>query len=845
MLTRSLLVTGLRDLRRRPLHTGLMILGVALGVAVVVAIDLANGSARQAFARSTEAVVGRATHQVLGGPSGLPEELFGRLRVEGVRKSAPVFEGVAIALDLDRQPLHVLGVDPLAEGPFREHLGGGTFGTPGFGRFYTDAQSVLIGAGMARRYGLAPGDALRVQVQDRLSSLTVLGLIESADVEEQRSLDGLALMDVGAAQRLFRGEGRLTRIDLILDGDEAARVERLLPPGARLAPASEQAGSVAQLTAAFSLNLTALSLLALLVGVFLIYNTVMFGVVQRRVVFGTLRLLGVTGGQVFALILVEAAAAAAAGVLLGLGLGWALGQGAVRLVTRTINDLYFVLSVREAPLTAAAALKGAALGIGAGLLAALAPALEASRVEPIVALRPSTFEGKTRRLLPWVSLSGLLLALLGTCVLLGLPRSLVMSFAGLFLIVLGLAFVTPVATLVLMEGAGPLAAVIAGTLGRLAARTVTRAVSRTGVAIAALMIAVSVTIGVSLMIESFRSTVENWLDLSLRADLIVAAPTVGGTRAAPALSPDVPARLAAVPGVAGLETFRSVKVASPQGEVQLALTAPRRERSAGLYRFAEGSPAETWRRMREGAVVVSEPFAYRHEVPAHGGSVTLLTDRGPHTFPVAGIFYDYATERGLVLVAREVYERYWDDRAISSVGVYLAPGSNVDEVADALRKALAGSALRVTSNRSLRAQALGVFDRTFAVTQALRLLAVVVAFIGVWSALMALQVERTRELATLQALGLTGRQLWGLTFLETGFMGMTAGLLSLPTGFLLASILVNVINVRSFGWTMRLHADPLVFAQAFALSVAAALLASVYPLLRLQRMPLATALRQE
>ncbi len=845
MLTRSLLRTGLRDLQRRPLHTGLMVLGVALGVAVVVAIDLANGSARRAFARSTEAVVGRATHQVLGGPSGLPEELFRRLRLEGFRKSAPVFEGVAVALDLDRQPLHVLGVDPLAEGPFRGHLGEGAIGNPGFARFYTDARSGLIGAGMAERYGLAPGAVVRVQVQDRLSSLTILGVIETADAEEQRSLDGLVVMDVGAAQRLFGGEGRLSRIDLILEGDEAARVARLLPPGARLTPASEQAGAVAQLTAAFSLNLTALSLLALLVGMFLIYNTVMFGVVQRRAVFGTLRVLGVTGEQVFALILLEAAAASAAGVLLGLGLGWALGQGAVRLVTRTINDLYFVLSVREAPLTAAAALKGAALGIGAGLLAALAPALEASRVEPIVALRPSTLEGKTRRLLPWVSLSGLLLAVLGAGTLGWPPRSLVMSFAGLFAIVLGLALVTPLVTLVFMRGAEPLAGAAVGTVGRLAARTVTRAVGRTGVAIAALMIAVSVTIGVSLMIESFRSTVENWLDLSLRADILVAAPTTGGTRAAPALSPDVPARVAAVPGVARLETFRSVKVASPLGEVQLAVADPRWERSAALYRFAEGSPAETWGRMREGAVVVSEPFAYRHQVPPRGGSVTLLTDRGPHTFPVAGVFYDYATERGLVVVVRDVYERYWDDRAISSLGVYLAPGRKVDEVADALRVVLAGTALRVTSNRSLRAQALGVFDRTFAVTQALRLLAVVVAFIGVWSALMALQVERTRELATLQALGLTGRQLWGLTILETGFMGLTAGLLSLPTGFLLAAILVNVINVRSFGWTMRLQADPLVFAQALALSVAAAVLASVYPLLRLQRMPTAAALRQE
>jgi putative ABC transport system permease protein len=846
MLTRSLLRAGLRDFLRRPLHTGLMVLGVALGVAVVIAIDLANGSARRAFDRSTQAVVGRATHQVLGGPSGLPEEWFARLRREGLRKSAPVVEGVAVGLDLDRQPLRVLGVDPLADRPFRELVGGGSIGTPGFGRFYTDPQAVLIGSGMAARYRLTPGSPLRVQVQDRFASLTILGVIETADAEEQRPLDGLVVMDVGAAQRLFGLVGRLSRIDLILEGDEAARVERLLPEGARLVPASEQAGAAAQLTAAFSLNLTALSLLALLVGMFLIYNTVLFGVVQRRAVFGTLRALGVTGGQVFALILVEAALTSALGALLGVGLGWVLGQGAVRLVTQTINDLYFVLSVRDAPLTLTSTLKGVGLGIGAALLAAAAPALEASRVEPVVALRPSTLEGRTRRLLPWVSLAGFLLAALGAAALLGWPRSLVMSFAGLFAIVLGLALVTPGLTVLFMAAAGPLAAVFVGTLGRLAARTVTRSVSRTGVAIASLMVAVSVTIGVSLMIQSFRGTVENWLGLSLRADIFIATTVPGGARARPVLSSDVPARVAAVAGVAALETFRGATVSSPFGDVQLAVADPRGVRSTALYRYAEGDdPNQVWKRVLDGAVVVSEPFAFRHAIPPHGGSVTLLTDRGVLTFPVAGVFYDYATERGLVMMSRTVYERYWDDRAISSLGVSVAPGQPVEEVADRLRTALAGTALQVTSNRSLRAQALKVFDRTFAVTESLRLLAVVVAFIGVWSALMALQVERTRELATLQALGLIGRQLWGLTLLETGFMGATAGILSLPTGFLLAAILVKVINVRSFGWTMRLHADPMVFVQALGVSIAAAVLASVYPILRLQRLPMAAALRHE
>jgi putative ABC transport system permease protein len=197
------------------------------------------------------------------------------------------------------------------------------------------------------------------------------------------------------------------------------------------------------------------------------------------------------------------------------------------------------------------------------------------------------------------------------------------------------------------------------------------------------------------------------------------------------------------------------------------------------------------------------------------------------------------------MMAREVYERYWDDRERSSVAAYVAPGHDPTAVTGAVRSALAGRPLQVVENRALRQAALRIFDRTFAVTEALRVLAVVVAFIGVWSALLALQVERTREIGTLLALGLLPRQLWGLTLLETGLVGLAAGLLSLPTGLALAVILIEVINVRSFGWTMPLELPPLVLVQALALSIVAALLAAVYPVLRIQRMSVASALRQE
>jgi putative ABC transport system permease protein len=444
-----------------------------------------------------------------------------------------------------------------------------------------------------------------------------------------------------------------------------------------------------------------------------------------------------------------------------------------------------------------------------------------------------------------VALAGALLAACGAALLAVAGRSLILSFAGLFAIVLGLALLAPLLTVLAMAVIEPIGGRLVGTLGRFAARTVTRSVSRTGVAIAALAVAVSVTIGVGLMIQSFRSTVENWLDLSLRADIFISAPTPGGSRATPVLSPETPALVAAVPGVGEVETFRAVRVASPLGEVRLAVADARRPRDAALYRFAEGDPEEVWERVTAGAVLVSEPFAFRHRLPERGASVELLTDRGPKVFPVAGVFYDYATESGLVLISRNVYQRHWDDRAVSSLGVYVAEGHAIDDVVGDLRAALSGTALMVTSHRALRTRALEVFDRTFAVTQALRLLAIGVAFIGVWSALLALQIERTRELATLEVLGLSQGQSWGLTLLETGLMGAVAGLLSLPMGWILAFILVNVINVRSFGWTMRLEADPWLFAQALAVSIVAAVLASVYPMVRLRRRPLAAALRSE
>ena len=854
-MTPLLLRTSLRYLLRHPWQLGLSVLGVALGVAVVVAIDLANGSARRAFTISTETVTGRATHQIVGGSNGLDESLYPRLEDIGLKARAPIVEGfVSVAEQPGRRPgrpLQLLGVDPFAEAPFRGFLAGAqapTQGRPeagGLELLLTTPSSIILSEDTARALGVAAGDLLDVQVSGRSERLRVVGLLAPANEASRRALDGLALCDIATAQEVLGLVGRLSRIDLLADQAAVERLRRLLPPNVQITTPESRSATIQQLTRAFETNLTALSLLALLVGMFLIYNTITFSVVQRRAMIGTLRCVGVTRRQIFALIMLEALLVGLVGSALGVLLGVLLGRGLVGLVTQTINDLYFVVSVRGIFVQPATLVKGIALGLLATAAAAAVPANEATLTQPRAVLRRSSIEERVRRAVPRLLGFGCVHFVIGA-LLLALPtRSLEISFAALFSFVVGSALFTPAITVAFMAMLRPLLGRAFGLLGRMAARDVVATLSRTSVAIAALMVAVSVAVGVAIMVGSFRSTVISWLDTSLQADVYVSPPGLAANRVEATLDPGVVPLIRATPGVAATSSYRAVTSGSAVGPIQLLGLdlAPEGEAS---YRFVTGEPSSIWKAWRAGGAIVSEPFAYRHTIPPRSGSVDLLTDRGRQTFPIVGVFYDYASEQGAVLLPMDTFRRWYADDKLSSIALFATPGKDVDQLVDELRDRVAGSQeLFIRSNVGLRKATLEVFDRTFAITSVLQLLATTIAFVGILSALMALQLERARELGVMRANGLTPRQVWGVILGQTGLMGLTAGLLALPVGLLVAGVLVYVINRRSFGWTLQFVVDPGTLLQAVILALAAALLAGLYPALRMGRTSPAVALREE
>ena len=830
-------------LLRHPLQLALALLGIGIGVAVIVAVDLANASARKAFLLSMDAVTGEATHQVIGGPRGIEESVYVRLRVEqGIRDIAPIVEGTAI---VDGASFSVIGVDLFAEQQMRAFTGqaqtAGDDDTPGeslFREFLTRPGAVTMSRSTADRFGLQTGQDFQVRASGRMHSATLIGTFGEDD---DTGLQNLLVTDIATAQEWLDSIGRLSRIDArIADGDDAALagLESALPDGHRVLTAAGRTRTTAEMSAAFMTNLAAMSLLALLVGLFLIYNSVSFSVLQRRSLIGSLRALGVTRGRMFALILSEAAVVGSVASLLGVAAGMLLGERLLLLVSQSINDLYFRLNVTDVMVSPLSIAKGVAAGVGASLAAAAVPAIEAMSFPPRLAMTRSSLERRTGQLLPRVALAGLVTMLIAVAVLMLSGRSLVAGLFAVFLLILGFALCVPIAVKTASALLAQPASRIGGMLARMAVAGIGQSLSRTGVAIVALAVAVSATIGVSVMVDSFRGSVDKWLQQTLQADVYA-----GVQRGS--LDPALLRDIATLDGVDAFSTSRRVQLEDAGGRTQLIAIRMAPGSYAGTE-IIDADPNEVWPRWeRDDVVLVSEPYAYQQGV-SRGDVLELPTDSGPRAFEIAATYQSYDINASAMLMSRNVYERHFDDDRVDSIGLYLSDGADPEAIMVRIGEMSEDrQEIRFNSNARIRELSLEIFDRTFIITDVLYWLAVGVAFIGILGAMLALQLERGRELAVLRALGMTPAQLGTMITTQTAVIGLLSGIAAVPLGIMMAYVLIEVINRRAFGWQIDMTIAPGILLSAVVFAIGAALLAGIYPAARAARSQPAAAMREE
>ncbi len=846
----------------------LSIAGVALGVLASVAIGTANIHVLRSFEQAVTTVAGPASLEIAGHDLGLDESVITAIRaVEGVVSAAPVIEdSVVLTQGKQRgQALQIVGLDLLAEA-----------GSRGF-QIQADAEEALeallapdslyLGRQVAADWNLGVGSLVEVTVGGRLVQLRVAGLLHN---DESRSSlwDRLAVMDIAAAQQLLHSVGRLDRIELVTQPgrplDEiAASVRSVLPPHLVVQRPAQRTEQVENMVRAFQLNLTVLSWVGLLVGMFLIYNTMAFAVAQRRREIGIYRALGMTEQRVAALFLLEAGLLGLLGGLIGGLAGVWLGRGLVSLVSRTISDLYAPVTSGWMILpfdlsTFLAVAKGLLLGTLVSMLGALGPSLDAGRTVTVRALAPGDYEIRNQLragLFGWISLALLLVA--GFCSLMGPVQGLpLFGYLATGCLLGALSCLAPVCIQSLGWRSCNKSKTMAlgGSLRLIAADQASRHPGRNAVTVSALMVGLSIMIGVAVMVRSFRDTVEVWVNETVMADLIVAPQSWLQGKQVGQSSRSLPgtwlATLSAIEGVAAVDTYREVHLEIKGQRVSVVSRDLLLHAQRSRYLMVHGDSTVLLRRAaKTGGVLLSEVLATRLELH-EGSQVSIMTQAGPVTLPVEGIFYDYATDGGKMVMDRAWYQRHWQDDWVTVFPVYLADGADAKQVRQSIVTQVAGLdgvavPPLVIRNHELRKEILDIFDRTFVLTYVLEAIAVLVAVLGIINTLVTAVLERRREFATLRAIGASVRQVERLVLWEAAYLGLIGAVLGVVGGLLLALLLIHVVNKQSFGWTIQMTVPGGVIFQAVALALASALVAGYWPARWAARQPLVEGLREE
>jgi len=849
-MLRLFLVHSLRYFARHPALTALNIVGIALGVTVFLSIQIVNHSALESFRASVDIVAGKADLEVIGDGLRFDENAYPIVDNDpDIAAATPTVEDVASLTDYPGEYLQLLGVDIFSNGPLRTfELHDAQGQKPDIVGFLRDPKVIAVTRKLSTRLGLHIDDPLRVETQTGTETFHIGYILEFGE-DAPGADEHLSVMDIANVQENFLHVGKLSRISALLrpGADFITVRDRLraeLPASVIVQAPDRRNRQIERMIGAFQLNLTALSLISLLVGMFLIYNTVATAVVRRRHEIGVLRALGLSALQVQGLFMAEALVLGIAGSLLGLFLGVVMAGQLVGAVSQTITSLYILASIQNLFISPWAIVAALVLCLGAVLLAAWFPAREAALLSPVEALSVGHLEESSARSTSrWLIIGiGLLIlaALIARISLAYGPAWL--SFGAALFTLLGFAFFVPSLSVFFSTWIKP-----RSIMARIAFGHFAQSLHRTSMAIASLVVALAMVVGISTMIFSFRTTVEEWLNRSIQSDLVIApaANLLIGNREM--IRPEVEQVIANTPHVS-YDSFRELRVNLNGQQVKLASVRLAVTRYIEKLSFAQGDSRDAFdQAIDHGAVMVSQPFFRRFHLGL-GDTINLATPTGRHDFKISGVYIDYTTEGGVILVDWQTYRKFWQDSAINGIGIYIDKNSGLtaEQLQRDLRPKIApyGDYL-IKSNQELRDQVFRIFDQTFSVTYILQTIGIIISALGIFLSLTILVTERRREISILRAVGASRGQIEAMVLWEAGIIGLLGSFLGIIAGLALAWILSFVINVSFFGWTIN-WAMPWRFLISLPFAViAAALVAGYWPARQAAHLDIADGVKME
>lgn len=805
MITRLILEKcALRHWRLAWRQQVMLMLILALGSGVYLAMRLANRAALSGFEQFTSGITRQADFTITGTTGSLNETWLREMRDA-----------------LAERPVHLLPVIEETVMPFEEgkavEIGSGVtwklVGTDfvsllnlrgeapaGLKGDVKAAEGVFVSAKLRK----AVGDEIRVVMHEQVVPLKVAGV-----VTEQPGVptlpETMLLMDLPAAQKLMRREGKVDRVEVVVTRGEAFAhlreetgevLSKLANQRWQVSGAEDRRALAGTMTEAFRLNLTILSLLALFVGGYLIFQALDGVVIRRREEIGVLKSLGVTDAVIQRAFLIEALLLGVIGGGLGLLVGWLGAQAAVGGVSKTVNALYGASSVQRADLHFGEAMLSMGIAIVTSLIAAWWPAREASRTPPVHMLgrKAAVFSGGgwwRAEWLGWALMAvAMVLAQIGAWRLSGGTRVPLAAYAAALCWLLG----TGLAAAKLMGPMRQMGRMFDGVTLRLGLSHLRRPTVRHRFAVAALASAVAMTAGMAIMVSSFDGTMRGWIERSMKADLYVSSAGAQSASSTHQISAATIEELRAMPEVAEVATLRARGITLKGAPTMvLGVDGPFTQRQDAYAWVKAPGVAEWW---KDGGAIINESFAERFEVDA-GDELELP---GGHRVRIHGIQADYGNERGAVTISENTFREWFEGEMAWRVALMLKPG--VDAEAVAKRIAEANPGLSVFTNAHLRREALRIFRQTFSVTYALEVIGVFVAVAGLGLALASLLLERRADLSTLRSLGMTGRQIAATSAWEGAGVAMAGAVMGLISGGWLGWLLIYRVNKQCFGWTL-------------------------------------------
>jgi len=840
--------------RSHLLRTALTVAGIALGVAMLVSILTVNRSLGASFGHTIETIAGRAELTVEAGEAGFPDTLLERVAaVPGIKVAAPIVEQTVPVRGLEDTDLLVLGVDTLADSKVRELEAHGPSGEPFDSLlFVSQPDSILVTDEFAAAHGLRIGDSLTLAAPAGFRALTVRGLLRASGAA--RVLGGnVAVMDVEFAKQVLDREGRLDRIDLVLAPEaelETVRraVAEAVGPGLTVGRPERRGAQVAQLLTAFEAGLNLSSAVALVVGAFIIYNTLSVAVVQRRREIGILRALGVRRGEARRLFLVEALLFGGVGSTLGVLAGSILARFSLAATARTVSSTFVRIYPEVLALSPADWTLGLALGLIASFTAAYFPARAATLVSPRSAMGRSAepMQGTgLRRWAPTLGVALLVASGAAAAAVLG-AHAYVLAYPGAMAAVFGFAALAGTAIRTVGRTLGPSAGRALGVEAKLAADSLLARPGRSAVTVAALMIALAQVLNISGLMTSFERSMVEWMRQTVSADFFVTASATN-----PTFPYKIPASLRTtlegIPGVRAIYGFRIFRT-TYQGDLLSLVTVdigPYLENTHPV--LLEGTIDDAARRdLALGrAALVSELFARRQHVHP-GDRFRLETPRGVRELRVAAVYLDYTADHSMAMIDHSTFVSLWGDARLDSFGLFLTPGASAHDVNAEIRRRIGGERhLFVYTNDEYKGELMKLIESFFLLTYAAVGVAIAVAVLGIVNTLIVSVVDRRREIGVVRAIGGLRRQVQRTVTFEGLWIAGTACGMALACGALLSLFTVKgMVQVQS-GWTILYVFPWRTVAPLVGVSLVTAVAASFYPARIASRIPIREAVAYE